>query len=69
MNKNLNLNKKLYKIKAIKIAIRDFSHLADFDIKKELDYYIVKMKNINKEAADVIIDEFCNYVLYLMKKL
>lgn len=69
MNKTVKLNKKLYKLKAICGAVKDFGDLADFKIKKNSNnHYLVELNNIHKEAQDKIVDEFCNYVLYLMKR-
>ncbi|MBU1255299.1 HxsD-like protein, partial [Patescibacteria group bacterium] len=45
-----------------------YRHLADFSLKTTPDYITVSIKNIDKDLNDILKDEFCNYVLYLMKK-
>ena len=63
----INFNKNLYRLKAIKLAIKEYKHLANFNIKQTGDYIQVELKNINKEVKQIIKDEFCNYTLFLMK--
>lgn len=60
-------NKRLYKIKAIKLAIKEYQNLANFSFKQKENYIYVKLENIDKEVKKIIKDEFCNYVLFLMK--
>jgi len=60
-------NKQLYKIKAIKLAIKEYQNLANFSFKQKENYIYVKLENIDKEVKKIIKDEFCNYVLFLMK--
>ncbi len=60
-------NKKLYKLSAIKKAINRFKHLATFNIKQRNNNAFVDIINIDSEVNNILLDEFCNYVLYLMK--
>jgi len=61
-------NKKLYKKKAIKVAEKAYRGFCDFDEPKEdKDYWRVCLKNINQKTANLIKDEFSNYLLYLMR--
>ena len=64
---NINFNKNLYQLKAIKAAIKEYQELADFNLKKKRDYIQVELKNIDRDLKGIIKDEFCNYVLSLMK--
>lgn len=64
----LNFNKKFYKLKAVKSAIRAYRGFADFKLKNSKKYIQVFLRNIDKEAAgrdNRIEDEFLNYVLFL----
>lgn len=63
----INFDKNLYSFKAIKLAIKKYRNLADFDLEQKNNYIQVKLKNIDKDLKDIIKDEFCNYVLFLMK--
>jgi hypothetical protein len=63
----ISFNKDLYPLKAIKAAIKEYQELADFSLKKKEGYIQVELKNINKGFKPIIKDEFCNYVLFLMK--
>jgi len=58
---------KIYKLKAVKLTAKAYQGLADFKISQLKDYISVELKNINKDVKDIIKDEFCNYVLALMK--
>ncbi|OGF25915.1 hypothetical protein A2331_06430 [Candidatus Falkowbacteria bacterium RIFOXYB2_FULL_34_18] len=64
----IKLNKNLYKLKAVNAAIKEFKNLADFEIIKEKDKYLINLSNIKNEARNKVCDEFCNFVLYLMNK-
>ena len=63
----VKLNKKLYKLKAIKSAIKTYRQLADFNLKTKGKYFEVSIKNIDKDVENIIKDEFCNYILFLIK--
>ncbi len=63
----IKFNKKIYKLNAIKSAEKQYKELADFSLEKKGDYFFVKLKNIDKNVEGVIRDEFCNYVLGLIK--
>jgi len=66
--KKIILNKELYTIEAIKSTIKAFDKLAKFIIEEEKKEYLIRVTEIKTEVKDRICDEFCNYVLYLMKK-
>lgn len=64
---SINFNKKLYKLSAIRSTIKAYKNLASFDLKESKKDYRLTLKNIDKDVEPIIKDEFCNYVLYLMK--
>lgn len=63
----IKFNKNLYNLKAIKSAIKEYQKLADFNLSQKGNYIQVELKNIDKEIRQIIEDEFCNYILSLMK--
>lgn len=63
----IKFNKNLYNLKAIKSAIKEYQKLADFNLSQKGNYIQVELKNIDKEIRQIIKDEFCNYILSLMK--
>lgn len=63
----IKFDKKIYKVRAIKLAIKEYRNLADFSLRQKKDCIEVEIKNIDKDIKDIIKDEFCNYVLFLMK--
>ncbi len=63
----INFNRNFYNLKSIKKAIRDYKGLADFDIKVGKKNIRVNLKNIDLESKNVIKEEFCNYILGLIK--
>jgi len=63
----ISFDKKLYNLKAIKLAIKEYQNLANFSFRQKNNYIQVELKNIDKEVRPIIKDEFCNYVLSLMR--
>ncbi|MGB9707513.1 MAG: HxsD-like protein [Microgenomates group bacterium] len=63
MKYEVKFNKKLYRKKAIKIAVNSFQKLAKFTVKNDKDYFIVLIQPFYKEVEDTIKDEFNNFVL------
>jgi len=63
----IKFSKGVYGQKAIKLAIKEYRNLADFNLRQKKDCTEVEIKNIDKDVKDIIKDEFCNYVLFLMK--
>jgi len=63
----IKFNKALYNLKAIKLAIKEYQNLADFSLGQKGNYIQVELKNIDKDVKRIIKDEFCNYILFLMK--
>ncbi|MDD2753146.1 MAG: HxsD-like protein [Candidatus Portnoybacteria bacterium] len=64
---DINFNKRFYSLKAIKMASREFKDLADFSVVDGKGYIKVLLRNIDPEMAGAVEQEFCNYVLGLMK--
>lgn len=64
----LQFNKKIYLKSAVKKAMKDYSHLADFVLGQDKNYFLVEIANAPLELKDVFEDEFSNYALSLMKK-
>jgi len=63
----IRFNKNLYNLKSIKLAIKEYQNLADFSLRQKNNYIEVVLKKINLEVRSIIKDEFCNYILFLMK--
>lgn len=59
-------DKRIYKIKAVKAAVKDYNEFADFDITTKGNEIIVDIANIDYEPEDVFLDEFSNYVIHKM---
>lgn len=65
----INFNKSFYTIDAIKKAIQGYKGIADFNIISNKKENKVELKNVDPESKDIIKQEFCNYVLGLMKNV
>lgn len=63
----IKFNKKIYKARAVKLAIKEYQKLADFNLRQKGEHLEVRLTKIDKDLKGIIKDEFCNYVLYLMK--
>ncbi len=59
----IKFNKKIYSLRAVKLAIKDYHNLADFSLEQKGKYIIVTLTKIDKDVKEIIRDEFCNYVL------
>lgn len=66
---DIKFNKKIYTKKAVADAICEFKHLADFSVKNAKDFIVVGVENIDQDVGNVLQDEFCNYVLFLMNRV
>lgn len=64
---SVKFNKKLYKSGAIKSAAKLYKGVADFAFLENDNYVKLTFKHVDKEIKDIIKDEFCNYVLFLMQ--
>lgn len=65
---SVKFNKKIYPLNAIKAAIKSYKNLAKFTFKQDKKYLQVILGGVTDEDLKPIIkDEFCNYVLSLIK--
>ena len=64
----IKFNKNFYNLKAIKVTAQAFQGLADLEISSGKKEVRVKLKNIHPQVREVIREEFCNYVLAMMKE-
>ena len=64
----IKFSKFLYTKKAIALAIEAYGELGKFLISESREDFVVAISDIDPDFKDVIKDEFCNYVLALMKK-
>jgi len=63
----IKFNKEIYPLKAIKMAVGDYSRVVKLSISNANKYTIIKINGIDSKLNDQIKDEFCNYVLSLVK--
>jgi len=62
-------NIKLYPLKSIKEGVKMYGGLCRFSLKRNKKYIQVMLYDIEDEIKSVVKDEFCNYVLSLVKKV
>ena len=67
MKIQFSLNKKFYNEDAIKEALKDFNEVCCGDYKKIKGKFLITLKSKNEKHSELLKDEFCNYVLALMK--
>jgi hypothetical protein len=62
---NLRFHKKIYRKQAVQNALREFKHLAFFELKNGGLYLNVNLKKLpgTEMEEDLLADEFSNYVL------
>jgi hypothetical protein len=65
---DVKFHSKIYNKNIIQRAVRDFEGLADFEVNKDNDYFIIKISRIDPDVSDRFYEEFNNYVLCLQKK-
>lgn len=63
---NINLNKKFYEISVVRESLKDFSQVCSGKIRNKKDIHII-LKPKDKSLTNILGNEFCNYVLGLMK--
>ncbi len=59
------LNKKLYRVGAVREAAAEFVGLADIEVGGKGGSIEVSFANIDEEVGDVLVDEFLNFALAL----
>lgn len=62
----VKLDKRIYKLKAVEAASRDYVEFADFSISENGNNIQIDMENIEFQPEDVFLGEFCNYVIHKM---
>lgn len=62
----IEFDKRIFKLTAIKAAVRDYREFADFQFRVEGDQIIVEIQNIAYEPVPEFLDEFGNYVIHKM---
>jgi hypothetical protein len=67
MTNELKLSKSFYNKKVILKASKDYDKLASIQI-KELDEYIICIFNDCKTDLELVLKEFCNYLIALTVK-
>ncbi len=64
----VKFRKELYSLAAIKESIKAYKEFAEFSLREEKNYFRVLIKKFPKELAVLIEPEFCNFVLFNMKR-
>lgn len=67
MWKMVRFNKRLYSKKSVVAAMAAYAELADFKLLENKSEWLVEIRSMDKDVADFFEDEFCNYVLSLVK--
>jgi len=62
----VEFDKKIFGMKAVKSAVKDYKGFADFDVTEKKDRIVVKIDNIDYEPKEVFLGEFGNYVIHKM---
>jgi len=63
----IKFDKRIYKQKAIRLAMQAYQELAVFNLSQKGKHFQVELRDVNKDIKDTIKDEFANYVLSLTK--
>lgn len=61
----ISFDKKIYTLKAVKGAVKEFKPWADFELRQKDKKIQVELKNLEADIQEKLKDEFCNYVLFL----
>lgn len=60
----IKFDKNIYNKKGLENTIQAYKELAEIEFSETDNVFIVKINNIDEEVKDVIVDEFCNYLLF-----
>jgi hypothetical protein len=67
--KKIRLNKKIYKLKALKNAIKDYNKVVNISLRDSKDCVTISLgannSSCGEKELEKIKDEFLNYALYL----
>ena len=64
MNERIEFPRSIYSLQAVEAAVEAYSKLASFEVSVLDDDIEVKVSKPAPKVADVLVDEFCNHVLY-----
>lgn len=59
-------DKRIYKLKAVRAAARDYREFADFSISESGNDIHVDIENVDFQPEGVFLGEFGNYVIHKM---
>ena len=62
----LKFDKRIYKLKAVRAAAREYSAFADFSINENGNNINVEIENIDFQPENVFLGEFSNYIIHKM---
>lgn len=64
MSERIEFSRSLYSPEAVRAAVDAYSQLASFEVQVLDDEIAVELENPVAKVADIIVDEFCNHVLF-----
>jgi ribosomal protein L18E len=64
----VRFNKKIYSREAIQKAMSQWRKMANFELKENKNYFLVKISKVKPNLKEGFSDEFSNFALSLMKK-
>ena len=67
-NQKVKLNSLIYPRVAVQKAISEYSSFATIYLKKKGKYTQIEIKEAHPQFQHILKDEFCNYLLSLIKK-
>ncbi len=67
MKIQFSLNKKFYNEDAVKEALKDFEKVCCGNYRKIKGKFLITLRPKSEKHFELLKDEFCNYVLALMK--
>ena len=63
---SVEFDKRIFKMKAVKAAVKDYKGFADFKLVNGDGGIVVEIDNIDYESEDDFLGEFGNYVIHKM---
>ena len=64
MAEKIKFSRSLYMLDAVQSAVDAYSQLASFSVDGQANEIVVEVENINPKFASVLLDSFCNHVLF-----
>jgi hypothetical protein len=62
----VEFDKRIFGLKAVKSAVKDYGDFAKFAVSEKKDRIIVEIDSIDYEPVDVFLGELGNYVIHKM---